>query len=321
MKLTSDPTPAGVLFDVLKRHGGITHRELAGLILSGRPLADGRSPLDRAEDRTWVSHCIVHAPVGTLQERYFADYGSAAARVADRLKAGPGRTVAADGVIDLLCGRHGRAMDRALAACHQDAHLYRNALERLAHEDGKSPDERAEAALALFIAVACSTNVRKAVTYATDFAERAYGGRPATPPVEELLSDIAAGSCGLGEKVRALGLLRLEGGYVAGDPHWLAPEGCEVGALAMGDHDITDVGPGASAHHLRIWREEPASGTPCWLADDLGSTNGTVLVSGSDGTRHALVPGYPAELHPADQLLLGSETTLAVIEGLVDPES
>ena len=68
---TTDQTPCGALFDVLKRIGGINHKELATLILSERPLPDGRSPVSRANDRTWVSRFIVHAPADTTQERYF----------------------------------------------------------------------------------------------------------------------------------------------------------------------------------------------------------------------------------------------------------
>lgn len=51
----ADLTPCGVLFDVFKRKGGISHKELAGLILSDRPLSDGRSASSRAADRTWLS--------------------------------------------------------------------------------------------------------------------------------------------------------------------------------------------------------------------------------------------------------------------------
>ena len=39
-----DATPTSVLFDLAKRHCGVSHKELAGLLLSGRPLSDGRSP-------------------------------------------------------------------------------------------------------------------------------------------------------------------------------------------------------------------------------------------------------------------------------------
>ena len=55
-------TPCSVLFTSLKKHGGISYKELAGLILSGKPLSDGKSPVSRINDRTWISRFIVHAP-------------------------------------------------------------------------------------------------------------------------------------------------------------------------------------------------------------------------------------------------------------------
>ena len=66
-------TPCGAMFDIFKRAAHLSHIELCGLVLSSRPLADGRSPQSRAADRSWVSRFIVRAPVGTLQQRYFAD--------------------------------------------------------------------------------------------------------------------------------------------------------------------------------------------------------------------------------------------------------
>ena len=77
-------TPCGAMFDIFKRAAHLSHIELCGLVLSSRPLADGRSPQSRAADRSWVSRFIVRAPVGTLQERYFADYGTSAARIMSR---------------------------------------------------------------------------------------------------------------------------------------------------------------------------------------------------------------------------------------------
>ena len=37
-------TPCGVMFDIFKRAAHLSHIELCGLVLSSRPLADGRSP-------------------------------------------------------------------------------------------------------------------------------------------------------------------------------------------------------------------------------------------------------------------------------------
>ena len=65
--MNNNPTPCGALFDVMKKHASISYKELAGLILSNRPLSDGRSPISRVGDRTWISRFIVHAPAGSLQ--------------------------------------------------------------------------------------------------------------------------------------------------------------------------------------------------------------------------------------------------------------
>ncbi len=79
-------SPCGALFDILKRFGGISHKELASMFLSERPLADGRSPQSRSSDRSWVSRFVVHAPADASQERLFRDYGVAAQRVMNRLR-------------------------------------------------------------------------------------------------------------------------------------------------------------------------------------------------------------------------------------------
>lgn len=314
MLLANDPTPCGVMFSVLKRPGGIAHQRLAELVLSDRPLPSGKSPLDLARDRTWLSHSVVHAPVGALPERYFRDYGTAAQRVLGQLRSGRSRAMSAEEVVSMLAGEPGRAMNRALELCHQDARLYRNALVRLAHGEGYAPGERAEAALVLFVAVGCSADVRASVTYALDYARASFGRRATTPPAEAL---VAQGAVSGEAAVPALGLLRVKDGYVAGDPHWLprSEKGVEVGSLALGELDVTDVGPGVSGRHLRVWHDERDG----WLVQDLGSKNGTVLVSGVDHARLPLEAGVRAELRPGDELVLAGETTFVAIEGLARP--
>ncbi len=70
-----ETTPCGAMFDAFKRHCGISHKQLAGLILSDRPLSDGRSAASRASDRTWLSHFVVHAPVGVAAACVFLRLG------------------------------------------------------------------------------------------------------------------------------------------------------------------------------------------------------------------------------------------------------
>ena len=124
-------TPCGAMFDIFKRAAHLSHIELCGLVLSSRPLADGRSPPRRAADRSWVSRFIVRAPVGTLQQRYFAEYGTSAARIMSQLALRQRNPMDSTAVINMVCGPAGEPMVRALEECHQDTNLYRNALDRL----------------------------------------------------------------------------------------------------------------------------------------------------------------------------------------------
>ena len=80
----------------------------------------------------------------------------------------------------------------------------------------------------------------------------------------------------------ALGLIRTDNELVVGGPYAIEPSatGSIIGALALEDGAVTDVGPDASARHLRIFTEDNA-----WYAQDLGSTNGTYLVEVSNGKK------------------------------------
>ena len=309
-----DQTPCGVLFSLLKTNGGISHRELADLILSDRPLPNGRTPRDLARDRSWLSHNVVHAPAGTLQQRFFRDYGSAAVRVMSRLRSRRGRAMTAEEVAAVLVGEPGRAMDAALERCHEDARLYRNALERLAGGAGLTPGERAESALVLFVAAGCTADVRAATVYAMDYVRTALGRRAETPTVGSVAVADGDSRAVRPEPATRFGLIRVEGVYVAGDPHWLSdsPDGVTIGSLAMGTQDITDVGSGVSGRHALVRRGEKDG----WLVEDLGSKNGTVLVSGATHEGVTLEPGAPAPLRPGDELVLAGGTTFVAIEGV-----
>lgn len=310
MASQEEMTPCGAMFDILKRSAHISHLDLCEMVLSSRPLSEGRSPVSRAKDRSWVSRYIVHAPVGTLQERYFCDYGIAATRILSRLRSARVNRMSETEVIDMICGPDGEPLERALAACHQDVNLYRNALQRLSNAEGMGLYERAESVVALFVAAGCSANVRLAVTYALDYAHTACGGGTSTP-----LHVAAAGLReGAEEGASPLGLMPVSGGYVTGDPHWVEPteDGIELGALCVGDGDITDVGADVSARHARLWCDEQG----CWWVMDLGSTNGTSVESGATGEVSELAPNVAARLEAGDLLRLGGTTTFAVMSGL-----
>ena len=310
MASQTELTPCGAMFDIFKRAAHLSHIDLCDLVLSSRPLADGRSPQSRATDRSWVSRFIVRAPVGTLQERYFADYGTSATRIMSQLALRRRNPMDSTAVLNMVCGPSGEPMVRALEECHQDTNLYRNALERLSQAAELMPAERAEAVLVLFIAVGCSADVRTSVTYAIDYAHTTCGGATSTPR-----SLSASAVVGEAEDAPAhpLGLLRVENGYVISAPCWIQPseDGVEIGALATGEGDITDVGDDVSARHAHIWCDD--SGV--WFVEDLSSTNGTVVVSGVTRVCTQVEPGRIAQLNPGDELKLGESTTYAILLG------
>ena len=325
--MQAELTPCGALFETMKRYGGISHKDLARLVLSGRPLADGKSPLSRSDDRTWVSRFIVHAPVGSLQDRYFSDWGVAALRVCARLRSKDGKCLSAREVLDMICGPGGELMRQALRACHQDLSLYDNVQERLVAGSGYSEEERAELACVLFVSAGCSANVKRSCAYVLDYVRSVHGGRLETVPAAVM--ETGAGAQPAADprsQAQALGLLRVVNGLVSGSLHWVQPlsDGIEIGALALGSNDIADVEPDVSGHHLRVWCNE--QGALC--VEGLGSSNGTVLISGADGSHTVVEPPRgaadgrapePVEVHAGDELVLGASTRFMLLEGI--PES
>ena len=85
-----------------------------------------------------------------------------------------------------------------------------------------------------------------------------------------------------------------------------------IGALALGDCDITDVDSDVSAEHARIWRSDQDG----WLVKDLGSSNGTFVVDGANRIQNELQGDAVAALHAGDELHLGNSTVFAVVEGM-----
>ncbi len=312
--MATELTPCGVLFETMKRYGGISHKDLARLVLSGRPLADGKSPLSRCDDRTWVSRFIVHAPVGSLQDRYFCDFGAAALRICARLGARDGKNLSGAGILSLVVDQGGPLMSAALQACHQDTALYDNVMARIAAGDGYTDEERGELAMVMFVAVACSGNVKRASAYLLDYVKSVHGGRLVTVPASMVDGGGAPESVDLRAQAQALGLLRVVDGLVTGSLHWVQPtaEGIEIGALALGPDDITDVGAGVSGHHARVFCNDEG----CWCAEDLGSREGTLLVSGADRSEAPVAPGEPAPVHAGDELVLAGNTRFVLIEGM-----
>lgn len=309
-------TPCGALFAVMKKHGGMSYKELASLVLSGKPLTDGRSPASRVSDRTWVSRFIVHAPVGSLQDRYFSDFGVSSLRIVSRLKAREKRALSSEQILGFIVGDGGTMMKQALSAAHQDVALYDNVLARLIGGAGYTNDERVEIAMTLFVAAGCTADVRKAARFAVSYAKSVHGDNLATTPAASLGdADVAPDRERMEHARFALGLVRVVDGYVKGDARWVSPDssGIEIGALALGEGDIADVGPRVSGRHAHVWCDEGGR----WFVEDLGSRNGTVVVSGVDRGKIVVAPPKDEKAELAAEAEVEAELDV-VVEG--EPE-
>lgn len=294
-------TPIEVMFSLFKTSFALSHRALAELLLSDRPLTNGRPAAQMAQDTSWLSRTIVHSQPGSLEDRYFADWSCASNQILHKLQEkGYSNTD-----IYTMIAAATDAMAQALSACGRNGLLYRNAASRLVGCQSDK-DNRALISIALVVSTACWCEPARAIAYIRDRFEFAENARSFTP------SSISFCPCDLKQTdtEHAIGLIRIDSELVIGGPYVIEPSamGSIIGALALEDGAVTDVGLDVSARHLRIFAENNA-----WYAQDLGSTNGTYLVEASNGKKLDISSGVPAQLHPGDTLCLGLSTTFAVV--------
>lgn len=295
------------LYALFKGEFSLSHRALSQIILSDRPQPNGLSPRQMVANTSWLSRSVVHAPMDLLQDRYFADFRSSARRVHSHLN----QAGISDEEIFRVIGASD-LMPSALSTQDQSSIVYRNALARLWSSSGITETARARAALLLTITAGCTGNVAKAIDLASGYiyADGHVDGRFTPQPSAADTLAMAAGTTQKTPPPNLIALIRLIDGRVASNPYVIPATGTGaiIGALALGPSAIADVAPDVSSEHLRVWREKDR-----WLACDLGSTNGTTLLPADGGSPRLLVSGEAVELHPGDDLRLGSITTFTVV--------
>lgn len=308
-------TPSSYMFADLKRFAGLSNRDVARIVLTDRPILEGVSPRDRADERTFLSREIVHADPGYLPATFFVPFDVSAQAVSGRMVARLG-TGARIRIEEHYARETADEFCAVLRAWGINDALYANALNRISSVRLASEQSRCTLYVLLFMATACLGDPLRAVDLAERFAIEKLGSGFSTQTVE----------LGLGERpveqaAMRLGLARVVGGKMTGAVHPLScgAEGTVIGSLAADGDAIVDVENDVSRRHLRIWREGGH-----WYAQGLDSTNGTAVVSGDDrGTRVIEPPrrrrgaGWrpePCEILPGDVLMLGASTRFLVLE-------
>lgn len=175
--MVKQQTPLEVMFSLFKASFGLSHRALAELILSDRPLTNGRPTAQMAQDTSWLSRTVVHSQPGSLEDRYFADWSCASRRILHELR----ERGHSGGDIHVAIVLATDAMVRALAACVRNGLLYRNAISRLARRQ-PDEDDRALISIALIVSTACWCDPARTIAYTMGSFDCAKDAEALTPP-------------------------------------------------------------------------------------------------------------------------------------------
>lgn len=315
----ADDTPSRVMYADLKRFGRISNYDAARMLLADRAIEDGRvSPRSRIEDRTYLSRQIVNAAPGQQPPELFEDFSRSAQAVLARLLAAHG----ADQSGRQLVERHyaseaPAAMCAALDRCGIDSHVYRNIVSRAELSDTMTDYQRTVLLVMTFLAMGCLASP-------ADVTELVSGYVRERLCLEANTMETTVGE-GVQDRAPAadderLALMRLfPDGSLRPAVYSLSTDGAGtvVGALACEDGSITDVDADVSRRHLRIVRRDGM-----WLAEGLGSTNGTALIAPGSDEREVVEPPRserserdcpPRRIRHGDILVLGATTRFLVV--------
>lgn len=172
-------TPIEVMFSLFKTSFALSHRALAELLLSDRPLTNGRPTAQMAQDTSWLSRTIVHSQPGSLEDRYFADWSYASDRILHKLRE---KGYSNADIYTTIASATG-AIAQTLNAYGRNGLLYRNAASRLVGCQSDK-DDRALISIALVISTACWCDPARSITYIIDHIKCAGNIGSFTPPLK-----------------------------------------------------------------------------------------------------------------------------------------
>lgn len=177
--MAKQATPLEVVFYFFKASFGISHRALGELILSNKPLPNGQTPVQLANDTSWLSRSVVHAEPDSLQDRLFDDFTASSRHIYAELSL-RGYT---DGKIITEISRETEKIEHSLVVYGQNGGLYRNALARFITAKKADPVQ-AIAALLLMITSACACSPTAAIAHVERYLSKASKtDKSFTPPL------------------------------------------------------------------------------------------------------------------------------------------
>ena len=306
-------TPREVLFRTMQETWAISNKDLAHAILLEDSVTSGKSPQELVEVRSSLSRFVVHEQPGDYTYGWLAPFDASVPKVMGLIRQSKRPHMSTD-IINALAGRAAADMRASLNAYGLDGALYANVSNRFARDEAASAADISELLLNLFVAAGCLGDPAQAAECAIATANRLAATSAFKTTMAASAKELETGA------PLSLGLYRCEGKVLLSSVYRLNADaqGTEIGAMSMTSHSINDVGYGVSRRHVRIWRD--ANGM--WWAAGLGSTNGTIHVSGIDGKQTVVEPpraeraGFearPVRLLPGDSLILAGSTEFTVV--------
>ena len=284
MKQMAD-TPSCALYAGLKSLGRINNGNAAQILIAGNARYGGRLISERLTVPSFISREIVHAKPGDLPEPLFAPFEQSARQILNLIMQNRGSDPQS---LSKVAKRYMEScvpdMQDALTNCGVDGMLFRNGVERIETADDSDIKDRLYIHLVFFIVTGCLGDPARAIEYTESFVSDQMLSTLGT--VETTVTSFFSTTARLTGDIR-LGLLRIVGNSARPPlrPLTTDPVGSIIGSLTGDENAITDVDSDVSRQHLRIWLQDGR-----WLAQGLGSTNGSFLISGVDRCRQAIEP-------------------------------
>ena len=311
--------PSSYMYQDLHVQTGMSNQDLATVILSSRPIFQGRSPRDRVTERSFLSREIVHMQPERVNPALLADFSESARHLVSTMVSHKGGGAeATSAVVEHYSGEAGQHMADVLSRCGQDGQLYLNCARRLMAVKVSKEISRATLLLLLFIASGCLGDPRQAVGVTNQYLQQRLALDMGT--LESGMQGEVPARPREQEDVPHLGLARLIDGVISLPIHELSADGEEtvIGLLVTDGRGIASVGEDVSRRHLAIWMQDGR-----WYCRGLGSKNGSYLISGDDKRRVVIeeprerrgaVEGGPVEVKAGDILCLGATTQFLALQ-------
>ena len=322
MATTLKETPCFVVFDFLKQEANLTYKDFA-LHLFNKQAKYGKVLLaDRLEDKTFLSRQVVRLMPKEMSPSMFADFATTATFAWNELKAASAAREASEDekvraayerLIDVAVPK----MTDALRAFGLKGNSFMNVVITVSNMANLKINTKGFLVTLLFIVAGCVGDVSLAIDIVLERMNM-QGAEMRTAQIEDAeTADL--GTIKVDDANYGLALFRIKNGVMVtpGFELFEGEEGTEVGLLPKGLHVIADVENTVSRRHLKIWKTEDDK----WIAQGLGSKNGTVKIDATTKCRvvienprvgAARQPNPPVEIKPGDHLILGQDTEFIV---------